>query len=85
MHRILPFLVKIILWGAANGEGGKTVPVAVRVFLALLLAVVYLGLSALLFWVGFAEHRPMLVVLGIVCLISVPMTMILEIKMKNMS
>ena len=84
-YTILPDLIKIILWGAANGESGKRVPILLRVFLALLLAVVYMGLSALLFWVGFADRQTMLVVLGIVCLISVPMAMLLEIRAKKMS
>ena len=84
-YKILPLLVKIILWGSAKDDNEQKVPIAVRVLLALVLAFFCLGLSALLFWVGFAEHRQILVVLGIICLISTPMTMFFEIKTKKMS
>ena len=51
-YKILPLLIKIILWGSSKDDNEKNVPSAVRVLLALVLAIVYLGLSALLFGVG---------------------------------
>ncbi len=85
MYKILPFLIQIILWGSAADDGRKKVPVVIRVFLAFVLALVYLGLSALLFWVGFADQQPILVILGAVCLISILVIILLEIKTKKMN
>ena len=85
MSNILPFLIKIILWGSTEDDGVKKVPMILRVFLAVMLAVIYIGLSGLLFWVGIADHKAMLVILGAVCLISIPVSIFFEIKTKKTS
>ena len=82
-YRILPFLVKIILWGSAVDDNTRKVPMGIRILLALLLLIVCWGLAVLLLWVGFAENRAMLILLGVMCLICLPLTVLLELKLKK--
>ena len=79
-HGILPFLIKIILWGTTKEEGAEKVPAAVRILLALLLGIVYTTVIGLLFWVGIADQRPLLTALGAVCAIGILAMIALEIK-----
>ena len=82
-YSVLPFLVRIILWGSAVDDNTRKVPLGIRIILALLLLIVDWGLAALLLLVGFAEKRAMLILLGVICLICLPLTVLLELKLKK--
>ena len=83
MSNFLPFLIKMILWGSLKDNGAKKAPIALRVLLGIILTVFWIGLTALLIYVGLADQKGLLTVLGVFCLISVPLMVVLEIKMKK--
>ena len=82
-YRILPYLIKIILWGSAADTDSRKIPMRIRILLAMVLLIVCFGLAALLFWVGFADKNAILVLLGVVCLLCLPLTVFFEIKLKK--
>ena len=83
MFDILPSWIKIILWGSAKDDGVKKAPMVFRILLGITLTGFWLGLTALVLWVGLADGKMLLTALGILCLLSVPIAVVLEMKMKK--
>ena len=66
---IFEIVLEIILEGATEAAGSRKTPMPVRIFLTVVLLLIFFGTTGLVLWVGIASKNVGLAVLGVFLLV----------------
>jgi biotin transporter BioY len=77
---IFEIVLEIVLEGAVEAAGSRKTPMLVRILLAALILLVFLGTAGLVLWVGMASENAALAVLGIILLALVGIFVFSKVK-----